>query len=49
VTVVLLETDLETARRLAGHASVSTTSRYAEIDPEVEERYYRIFNSKPET
>lgn len=46
VTVVLLETDLETARRLAGHASADTTSRYAEIDPEVEQRYHRIFNEK---
>jgi integrase/recombinase XerC len=49
VTVVLLETDLETARRLAGHASASTTSAYAEIDPEVEERYHRIFNEKNRT
>jgi integrase/recombinase XerC len=46
VTVVLIETDLETARRLAGHASADTTSRYAEIDPEVEERYHKIFNKK---
>lgn len=44
VTVVLLETDLETARRLAGHASTDTTAKYAEIDPEVEERYHKIFN-----
>jgi integrase/recombinase XerC len=46
VTVVLIETDLETARRLAGHASADTTSRYAEIDPEVEERYHNIFNKR---
>jgi site-specific recombinase XerD len=46
VTVVLLATDLETARRLAGHASTDTTAKYAEIDPEVEERYHKIFNPK---
>lgn len=46
VTVVLLATDLETARRLAGHASADTTARYAEIDPEVEQRYHHLFNAK---
>jgi integrase/recombinase XerC len=46
VTVVLLATNnIEKARRLARHKSIRITQRYVEIDPELDEDYYRIFNS----
>jgi site-specific recombinase XerC len=47
VTVVLLATDnLEKARRLARHKSITVTQRYAEIDPELDKDYYDIFDAK---
>ena len=45
VTVVLLSTNnMEITRRLARHKSISVTQRYAEVDPELDEEYYDIFN-----
>ena len=50
VTVVLLATNnLEIARRLARHKSISTTQRYTEIDPELDEQYFNIFNNGGKT
>lgn len=47
VTVVLLATNnLEKTRRLARHKSITVTQRYAEIDPELDQDYYEIFDSK---
>lgn len=49
VTVVLLATNnMEIARRLARHKSITVTQRYAEVDPELDEQYYQIFNQKAE-
>jgi integrase/recombinase XerC len=45
VTVVLLATNnLEKTRRLARHKSITVTQRYAEIDPELDQDYYEIFD-----
>jgi site-specific recombinase XerD len=47
VTVVLLATDnLEKARQMARHKSIATTTRYAEINPELDQDYHSIFNQK---
>jgi integrase/recombinase XerC len=46
VTIVLLSTNnIEKARRMARHKSIEVTKRYAEIEPELDEDYHRIFNS----
>lgn len=46
VTVVLLATNnLEKTRRLARHKSITVTQRYAEIDPELDQDYYEIFDA----
>lgn len=45
VTVVLLATNnLEKASRMARHKSIQVTRRYAEIEPELDADYHRIFN-----
>jgi integrase len=45
VTVVLLATNnIEKARRLARHKNIATTQLYAELDPELDQDYHRIFN-----
>jgi len=47
VTVVLLATNnIEKARRLARHKNIATTQLYAEVDPELDEDYHRIFNER---
>lgn len=47
VTVVLLATNnIEKARRLARHKSIATTQKYTEIDPELDQDYHEIFNSR---
>ncbi len=49
VTVVLLATNnIEKARRLARHKNIATTQLYAEIDPELDQDYHRIFNPNEE-
>ena len=49
MTVVLLATsNIEIARRLARHKSITVTQRYAEVDPELDEQYHEIFNRKDE-
>jgi hypothetical protein len=45
--VVLLATsNLEKASRMARHKSIQVTKRYAEIEPELDADYHRIFNEK---
>jgi integrase/recombinase XerC len=45
VTVVLLATNnIEKARKMARHKSIEVTKRYAEIEPELDEDYHKIFN-----
>lgn len=47
VTVVLLATNnIEKARRLARHKNIQTTQLYAELDPELDQDYHRIFNER---
>lgn len=47
VTVVLLATNnMEKTRRLARHKSITVTQRYAEIDPELDQDYYEIFDAR---
>lgn len=47
VTIVLLATNnLEKARKLARHKSITTTQLYAEVDPELDQDYHEIFNTR---
>lgn len=49
VTIVLLATNnIEKARRLARHRSITTTQLYAEVDPELDQDYHEIFNKRPD-
>jgi len=50
VTIVLLATNnIEKARRLARHRSITTTQLYAEVDPELDRDYHEIFNTSRRT